>query len=53
METPFRRGNSLGDKICLKISNNEQAQELAYFIVGAGLCEMNSRGYGYCNYRWL
>lgn len=43
----------LGDKVNLKIADNAQAQELAYFLLGTGLCEMNSRGYGYCNYRWL
>ena len=43
----------LGDKVNLKIADNAQAQELAYFLLGTGLCELNSRGYGYCNYRWL
>ena len=43
----------LGDKIHLSIADNEQAQELAYFLTGSGIGEMNSRGYGYCNYRWL
>lgn len=43
----------LGDKICLKIADNAQAQELAYFLLGVGVCELNPRGYGYCNYRWL
>lgn len=43
----------LGDKVNLKIADNEQAQELAYFLLGTGLYEMNSRGMGYCNYRWL
>lgn len=43
----------LGDKMNLKIADNAQAQELAYFLLGTGLCEMNTRGYGYCNYRWL
>ena len=43
----------LGDKVCLKIADNAQAQELSYFLLGVGLCESNSRGYGYCNYHWL
>lgn len=43
----------LGDKLCLKIADNEKAQELAYFLIGTGIGEMNSRGMGYCNYRWL
>lgn len=43
----------LGDKVNLKIEDNAQAQELAYFLLGVGIGEMNSRGTGYCNYRWL
>lgn len=43
----------LGDKVNLKIADNAQAQELAYFLLGSGIGEMNSRGMGYCNYRWL
>lgn len=43
----------LGDKIHLQIADNRQAQDLAYFILGAGILEMNSRGYGYCNFRWI
>lgn len=43
----------LGDKICLHIAENETAQKLAYLAVGVGTGEMNSRGYGFCNYRWL
>lgn len=40
----------LGDKVSLKIADNEKAQELAYFVLGTGLGTSNSRGYGYCNY---
>lgn len=43
----------LGDKINLKIADNKLAQELAYFLTGTGLGETNSRGAGFCNYRWL
>ena len=43
----------LGDKINLKITDNKQAQKLAYFLMGTGLGETNSRGAGFCNYRWL
>lgn len=42
----------LGDKVSLKISDEEQAQKMAYFLLGTGICELNSRGFGYCNYRW-
>ena len=43
----------LGDKICLHIADNKRAQELAYMSLGTGICEMNSRGFGFVNYRWL
>lgn len=43
----------LGDKLNLQIADNEMAQELAYFLLGTGIGEMNSRGYGYCNFRWI
>lgn len=43
----------LGDKVKLQIADNKQAQELAYFVLGTGIGELNARGYGYCNYRWL
>lgn len=43
----------LGDKINLKIADNKHAQELTYFILGAGLGELNSRSAGFCNYRYL
>lgn len=42
----------LGDKVSLKIPDEEQAQKMAYFLLGTGICELNSRGFGYCNYRW-
>ncbi len=43
----------LGDKITLNVAENNLAQELAYFALGTGLMEMNARGYGYVNYKWL
>lgn len=43
----------LGDKICINISSNPVAQELAYLSLGTGVGEMNSRGLGYVNYRYL
>lgn len=42
----------LGDKINLKISDDERAQTIAHMLLAVGLGEMNSRGYGYCNYKW-
>ena len=43
----------LGDKIRLQIADNKRAQDLAHFALGVGVCEMNSRGCGFANYRWL
>lgn len=43
----------LGDKIRLQIADNETAQKLAYLSLGTGLAEMNSRGMGFVNYRWI
>lgn len=43
----------LGDKIRLQIADNVSAQSLAYMALGTGICEMNSRGLGFLNYRWL
>lgn len=43
----------LGDKITLFVAENEKAQELAYLVLGAGILEMNSRGYGFMNYKYL
>lgn len=43
----------LGDKIRMHVSDNEMAQNLAYMALGAGVLTMNSRGFGFVNYRWL
>lgn len=43
----------LGDKLCLHMADNEQAQKLAYMSLGTGALEMNSRGFGFMNYSWL
>ena len=43
----------LGDKISLNISDDKLAQDLAYMALGTGLLEVNSRGAGFTNYRWL
>lgn len=53
ISSEYKNINILADKLTLYISENETAQELAYLMLGAGLLEMNSRGYGYCNYRYL
>lgn len=43
----------LGDKISLEIADDELSQELAYMILGTGILEMNSRGFGFVNFRYL
>lgn len=43
----------LGDKIRVHVADNEMAQKLSYMALGSGLLEVNSRGYGFVNYRWL
>ncbi|WP_291628494.1 CRISPR-associated endoribonuclease Cas6 [Clostridium sp.] len=49
----FKNIELLGDKIALKIADDKLSQELAYMSLGTGVLEMNSRGYGFMNYRWL
>nr|WP_246517097.1 CRISPR-associated endoribonuclease Cas6 [Clostridium aciditolerans] len=43
----------LGDKISINISDDEAAQDLAYMALGTGILEMNARGAGYVNFKWL
>ncbi|WP_425447270.1 CRISPR-associated endoribonuclease Cas6 [Dethiothermospora halolimnae] len=43
----------LGDKLTIHISDDEKAQELAYMSLGTGVLEMNARGAGYMNFKWL
>lgn len=45
--------NILGDKLTLIIDENENAQSLAYLSLGTSIGEMNARGYGFVNYKWL
>ncbi len=49
----YKNIHLLGDKLRLHVAENEWAQNLAQLAIGAGLGEMNGRGYGMCNYRWL
>lgn len=51
--TKYKDISILGDKIKFMISENEQAQKIINFALGTGLGEMNSRGLGFINYRWL
>jgi CRISPR-associated endoribonuclease Cas6 len=50
---PFKNISLLGDKITLYVSENEMAQNLAYFSLAIGLGENSSRGLGFCGYKYL
>ena len=43
----------LCDKLDIEIATNEQAQEIAYLLLGVGIAEGGSRGMGYVNPKWL
>lgn len=43
----------LGDKVTLGIATNSVAQQLAYMTIGTGLGEINARGAGFINYKYL
>ncbi|URZ02300.1 CRISPR-associated endoribonuclease Cas6 [Clostridium felsineum] len=43
----------LADKITLYVAGNSIAEELAYFAIGVGILELNARGFGYINYKWM
>lgn len=51
--TNYKNIRILGDKLTLNVAENSMAQELVYFSLGTGILEMNSRGYGYVNFKWL
>jgi CRISPR-associated endoribonuclease Cas6 len=53
ISTNYKNIKLLGDKISLNIAENENAQKIAYMSLGTGVFEMNARGYGFVNYRWL
>lgn len=50
---PYKGIKLLGDKLCIQAAENEQAQELLYMAIGTGICELNARGCGFVNYRYL
>ena len=49
----YKNVKLLGDKITLNAADNAMAQELLYMSIGTGILEMNSRGQGFINYRYL
>ncbi len=50
---PIKNVKLLGDKVNIHVADNNTAQNLSYFAIGTGLCELNSRGYGFLNYKYL
>lgn len=50
---PYKNIKLLGDKICIHANENEQAQELLYMAAGVGIGELNARGFGFANYKYL
>lgn len=49
----YKNISLLGDKLSLQVADDMKSQEIAYFILGTGLCELNSRGAGFCNFKWF
>jgi len=47
----FKNIALLGDKFELAIADNDKAQNIAYILLGTGILENNSRGYGFVNYK--
>lgn len=53
VKVEYKNIHLLGDKLRLHIAENKMAQILAQVAIGTGIGELNARGYGFCNYRWL
>ena len=49
----YKNVSLLGDKVDLVFANNEISQDLAKIAIGTGIGEINARGYGFVNYRYL
>lgn len=43
----------LGDKLSMRISDNDTAQRIAYYLLGSGLGSKGSRGFGFLGYKFL
>lgn len=50
---PYKGVQLLGDKFNIQAANNKMSQELLYMALGTGMCEMNARGAGFMNYRYM
>lgn len=51
--TAYKGRRILGDKVNMIISTEEISQELAYMALGTGIGEMNARGLGFVNFKWI
>lgn len=49
----YKNVKLLGDKLRIQIADDEISQNMAYLALGTGLGEMNARGAGFVNYRWI
>lgn len=51
--SPYKNIKLLGDKVEMKFANDAISQEIAYMMLGVGLAELNSRGYGFMEWHYL
>jgi len=49
--TNYKSIHFLGDKLELTLTENEKTQKIAYCLLGTGILNNGSRGYGYLNYK--
>ncbi|AYD40227.1 hypothetical protein D4Z93_06725 [Clostridium fermenticellae] len=49
----FKDKKLLGDKVTLTIETNDDAQNIAYMLLGTGTADMCPRGYGFMNYQYI
>ena len=48
IKVKYKKASLLGHKVCLSVKSDEVSQKLAFTIMGCGLLEKNSIGFGYC-----
>lgn len=48
----YKSKNFLTDKIKVFLESSDIAQNIGYFAIGTGLMHANSRGFGFCNYKF-
>ena len=50
---PYKGIKMLGDKLSIFVEDTPLAQDVMYMALGAGIGEMNPRGFGFVNFRYL